>query len=290
MDWSMICLFLKHGKTRTGEKLAQVAVIPVDQPMSEVRGHVAGIEIDVCRRCQSIWLDRDEQKELPPRTTPVPPMDAHEAQRAIAMDKVNESQHRYQHGEAIGDWPEETWKKAVGVIGLPVEIGAMETLRRPWVTWGFLVLVAATSIWAMFNGLEDVVKHWDFIANDPWRMGGLTWISPLFIHAGIGHLLGNLYFWWLAGDNVEDVLGRRRYVVVIFAGMLAGTLFHLLGDPRQMIPCVGASDSISAILAIYALSFPRAQIGLPFWYGIIWLRLPAWLAFLLWMGLQSVLV
>jgi membrane associated rhomboid family serine protease len=261
------------------------------QAMSAVRVQYAAIEMEVCRHCQCIWLDREQQLRLPPRITPLPPTNTHKTQQAAAIKRqITESHRRFQQGDAIGDGPDQTWKKVLGILGVPVEIGAMETLRRPWVTWSFLVIVALTSIWAMTNGLGNVVQQWGFIANDPWRMNGLTWVSTLFIHGGIAHLLGNLYFWWLAGDNVEDILGRRRYLVVIFAGMLVGNLFHLLGDPRPEIPCVGASHAISAILAIYALSFPRAQIGLPFWFGTIWLRVPAWLAFLLWMGVQSVLV
>ena len=257
--------------------------------MSEVRIHVAGIEVDVCRRCQALWLDRDEQSRLPPRTTPAPPADTQDARRAVAMTKVGELQRRHQEGEAIGDGPDETWKRAVGVLGLPVEMGAMQPVNRPWVTWSALLVVTCTSLWAMTNGLPGIITSWGFLPGDPWRHGGLTWISSLFIHGGLGHLLGNLYFWWLVGDNVEDVLGRRRYVILLIAGMVGGTLLHLLGDSRPQIPCVGASHAISAVLVVYALSFPRAQIGLPFWYGMVWLRLPAWLAFLLWLGLQSLL-
>ena len=71
--------------------------------------------------------------------------------------------------------------------------------------------------------------------------------------------------------------------------MIAGSVLHLLGDPRPNIPCVGASHAISALMAVYALSFPRAQIGLPFFYGMVWLRIPATLVFILWLGLQSLM-
>jgi len=257
--------------------------------MTEVRVHVAGIEVDVCRPCKSIWLDRDEQQQFPPRTTPPPPEDAVDAQRAFAMVQVKELQRRHQEGEAIGDGPDEIWKRAVGVLGMPVEIGAMQPRNHPWVTWIALLVVAGTSIWVMTTGLNAAVKTWGFIPADPWRHGGLTWISGLFIHGGIAHLLGNIYFWWLVGDNVEDVLGRRRYLMVLIAGMIGGSLLHGMGDPRPGIPCVGASDAISALMAVYVCSFPRAQIGLPFFYGVVWLRVPAALAFILWLGLQSLL-
>lgn len=259
------------------------------RPMVQVRIHVAAIEVDVCRRCQALWLDRGEQQALPPRTTPAPSAESEDARKAFAMVQVKEMRRRHQEGEAIGDGPDDTWKRAVGVLGMPVEIGTMTPRSRPWVTWGALLIVAATSLWAISSGLHDVVRAWGFVPAEPWRHGGLTWVSTLFIHGGFGHLLGNLYFWWLVGDNVEDVLGRRRYLLVILGGMLGGTLLHLLGDPRQQVPCIGASHAISALMAVYALSFPRAQIGLPFFYGVVWLRMPATLAFMLWLGLQSLL-
>lgn len=257
--------------------------------MTEVRIHVAGVEVDVCRLCKSLWLDQGEQQQLPPRTQPVIAEESTDAERAFALVKVKDMQRRYQEGEAIGDGPDETWKRAVGVLGLPVELGAMTPRNRPWVTWAGLLIVAATSLWAMSSGLRSAIDTWGFVPADPWRHGGLTWLSGFFLHGGFWHLLGNLYLWWMVGDNVEDVLGRRRYVLVLLAGMVGGSLLHLIGDPRPHIPCVGASDAISALMAVYALCFPRAQIGLPFFYGVVWLRIPATVVFILWLGLQSLM-
>ncbi|HOX38201.1 MAG TPA: rhomboid family intramembrane serine protease [Candidatus Brocadiia bacterium] len=89
---------------------------------------------------------------------------------------------------------------------------------------------------------------------------GWTFITSMFLHASWWHLIGNMWFLWLFGDNVEDYLGHLRFIVFyLFSGFAAG-LAHFMMDPMSQIPCVGASGAISGILGAYALLFPRARI------------------------------
>jgi membrane associated rhomboid family serine protease len=89
---------------------------------------------------------------------------------------------------------------------------------------------------------------------------GMTLLTSMFLHAGWMHLLGNMLYLWIFGNNIEDVMGHGRFVIFyILCGILAA-LSHALTDPSSNIPMVGASGAISAVLGAYLLLFPRAHV------------------------------
>ena len=114
----------------------------------------------------------------------------------------------------------------------------------------------------------------------------MTFLTSFFLHAGLFHLIGNLYFLLVFGDNTEDVLGKRRFLLLVAAAAVAGDITHILADPRATIPCVGASGGISGILAYYCLRFPTARVGLVGWFR--WLRVPVRLMFAVWVAMQII--
>jgi membrane associated rhomboid family serine protease len=82
----------------------------------------------------------------------------------------------------------------------------------------------------------------------------------MFLHGGWMHLLGNMLYLWIFGNNIEDAMGHAKFVVFyILSGILAA-LSHALTDPSSPIPMVGASGAISAVLGAYLLLFPRAHV------------------------------
>jgi membrane associated rhomboid family serine protease len=90
--------------------------------------------------------------------------------------------------------------------------------------------------------------------------GYVTLFSSMFLHSGWAHLLGNMLFLWVFGNNVEDVLGRARYVAFYLLTGLAASFAHILANPTSDIPTVGASGAIAGILGAYLVLFPRARI------------------------------
>lgn len=256
--------------------------------MAEVE--VGKVHLDICRRCQAVWIDQDELATLPaPERVGRPATLSSDAHAALAMARVSALQRRHHEGEAIGGAPDEDWKKIVGILGLPVEIGAMGTRQLPWATWTLCGVLIVLGLFFITGDLSAIVRAYGFIPAEPFRLGGLTWITAFFIHGGIGHLLGNLWFLWMMGDNVEDLLGRRRYLLLLLAATVCGSFVHLLWEPRGDIPCIGASGGISGVMAAYALRFPQAQIGIAFFWGHLWLRLPAWAWLGAWLIGQCVL-
>lgn len=88
----------------------------------------------------------------------------------------------------------------------------------------------------------------------------LTLVSSMFLHGSWMHLLGNMLYLWIFGNNIEDVMGHAKFVLFyILSGILAA-LSHALTDPSSQIPMVGASGAISAVLGAYILLFPRAHV------------------------------
>ena len=139
-----------------------------------------------------------------------------------------------------------------------------------------------------FTNLQQVVNDWGMIPAEWWRYGGVTFLSSFLLHAGWFHLVGNLYFLIVFGDNVEDYLGRWRMGLLLLVATVAGDLLHILSDSSSTVPCVGASGGISGIIVFYALQFPRARLGILFRYYVYfrWIRFPAWAALVIWILFQ----
>ena len=116
----------------------------------------------------------------------------------------------------------------------------------------------------------------------------LTVLTSMFMHGGLGHLLGNMLYLWIFGDNVEDSMTRPRFVLFYALCGLAAVLAQALPDPDSTIPMIGASGAISGVLGAYLLLFPRAHVlvAIPLGFIIQTVRMPAGLVLALWFGLQ----
>ena len=116
----------------------------------------------------------------------------------------------------------------------------------------------------------------------PCTFGGLTWgaiITSMFMHGSWLHLIGNMWFLWLFGNNVEDSMGHLRYLAFYLLGGVAGALAHVFTDAASFIPTVGASGAISAVMGGYLLLYPKVKIQTLF-ILFIFIRIipiPAWL-------------
>jgi len=123
------------------------------------------------------------------------------------------------------------------------------------------------------------------------RYGGLTWeaiFSSIFFHGSWLHLIGNMWFLWIFGNNIEDSMGHLRFLLfyVLTGGVAAGT--HIALFPDSGVPMVGASGAISAIMGAYLLLYPRARVRtlLVIVIFITFVDLPAWLYLGYWFLIQ----
>jgi len=118
----------------------------------------------------------------------------------------------------------------------------------------------------------------------PW----CTVITSMFMHGGFMHLLGNMLYLWIFGDNVEDSMTRLRFVVLYLACGIAAVFAQALPEPDSTIPMIGASGAISGVLGAYLLLFPHARVlvAIPIGFVVQTVRLPAGVVLVLWFVLQ----
>jgi membrane associated rhomboid family serine protease len=262
--------------------------------MAEITVPAAGQEepLDVCAGCHFVWFDPQEFEQLPqqPRQQPAREALSEKTREAMAMAELQADQLRRRGGDFGDEAPEEMWKMIPAVLGMPVEHEVNPIRCWPLLTWGLVAIIGLTYA-LTFNSLAAVVESYGLVPAELWRHGGLTLVTSFFLHAGLLHLIGNAYFLWVFGDNVEDHLGLGRYALLIVAAAFVGDVLHAVADPRSTVPCVGASGGISGVIVFYALKFPQARLGFMFrfWMHFRWFYVPAWCALIGWLLLQGLL-
>jgi membrane associated rhomboid family serine protease len=106
----------------------------------------------------------------------------------------------------------------------------------------------------------------------------------MFLHAGIIHLIGNMLFLWIFGDNVEDRFSRLGFIIFYVSCGLTASVLHTLFHLNSSIPAIGASGAVSGIMGAYLIFYPEADVKILFIYKII--RVPAFLYLLIWFVFQ----
>jgi len=246
----------------------------------------AEITVDVCKHCHFIWFDAHEVAPLVPRQ-PEPAVVAAElpqkAREMLAIAEVERLSKQAEGPDLDSTAPDESWKQIAAFLGMPVEFDAPEEQRRPWATWLLSAAIICASLFA-FPNLREVVQRFGLIPSEATRLDGLTFVTSFFLHAGIIHLAGNMYFLLAFGHAVENFLRPLRYLGLIALAAFIGDLAHIALDPRSHTPCIGASGGIAGVITFYALNFPRMRLAFLMRWGFIWfrwIRLPAWFVFVL---------
>lgn len=139
-------------------------------------------------------------------------------------------------------------------------------------------LMALGAIPAVIFGHEIAEVRADFMP------GYLTLVTSMFMHAGWEHLLGNMLFLWILGDNVEDAMGHWRYLGFFGLCGVMAALAHAGVDPQSEIPMIGASGAISGTIGAYLLLHPKAPLHTLVFWSVI--AIPAWVVLGLWIIIQ----
>lgn len=122
----------------------------------------------------------------------------------------------------------------------------------------------------------------------PHKSVALSLLASMFLHASLLHLFGNMWFLWVFGDNVEDRFGKLGYLAFYLIGGVVASLGQVLSSPNSLVPTIGASGAIAAVMGAYLVLYPRGRIVtiiLPLFFPLV---LPALLVLLFWFGLQFV--
>jgi membrane associated rhomboid family serine protease len=189
------------------------------------------------------------------------------------------------------------------------------TLRFPAVTIALLLIMAAVWVLAQGAGLDPqrlamTVCNFGLVAGeltgkavvgtavplgnglacvvDRDPINYLTPLTSMFLHGGWGHILGNGLFLWVFGNNIEDSMGRARFVIFYILCGLGAAAAQVAVNPASPIPMVGASGAIAGVLGAYLILYPRVRVNVLF-IIIIFIRIipiPAWAMLIWWFGLQ----
>ena len=113
-------------------------------------------------------------------------------------------------------------------------------------------------------------------------------LSSMFLHGSWMHLLGNMWFLWLFGNNIEDAMTRPRFVAFYLLTGLGAALAQVVAEPASAIPMVGASGAISGVMGAYLVLYPRVRVFtlVPLGFFITSMALPAWVMLFYWAFLQ----
>ena len=162
--------------------------------------------------------------------------------------------------------------------------------RRPsLLTWGLILINFAVYFYLAQSPVmdENAIRNYALVPAEISQGRHLgTLITSLFLHASLLHVGGNMLFLWIFGNNVEDMLGEIKYVILYFASGVAGSLLQVYINPTSTIPTLGASGAISGVLAAYVLYFPRARV-LTFIIPFFIFRLSAYIFIGYWIALQA---
>jgi len=223
-------------------------------------GGDAGVDLDRCDSCGGVWLEPGEWDQL------------------ATLKEMRQLDQQSTKPTTWNDW---LWQF---FLGLPVEYN-VRPRRYPYVTVG--LVVACTIIFAVqLFSPHTLVDDLGFRPANASGWGWLTLLSSMFLHGGWAHLVGNMYFLYVLGDNVEDALGHLGYLCFYVVCGLAAGLTWLVLNPTSTEPVVGASGAIAGIMAAYFVLFRQARLTLMvlFWQ---W-KVHAWVWILLWFGFQVI--
>lgn len=171
---------------------------------------------------------------------------------------------------------------------------SLRPLRRPYVNIMLIILNIAIFIHQLGipeKELTEFFYRYGVVPEKFFLLPGITWVplvSFMFFHGGWFHLLGNMLYLWVFGDNVEDRLGHAGYLLFYIASGAASGLTHILANPQSAVPTIGASGAVAGVLGAYFILFPRARVLtlVPIGFFITTVRFPAVVFLLLWFFMQ----
>jgi len=217
------------------------------------------VVVDVCKQCGGLWLDAEEGDHL----------------AAVLRGEQREGSPR-QPGfrsylfQLFTGMPLEVWHP---VRRRPVIMQMLvATLIALFVVEGVMIGSMGEEPFARLFGLVPR----EFLAgNQLWSL-----LTHGFIHGGVFHLVSNLYFLWIFGDNVEDTMGRPAFVWIYGLAMVAGGLLEVVMSPDSPLPRLGASGAVAGLMGAYLMLFPHVKVWVV-WFFVrfklsIWVYLGMW--------------
>ncbi len=158
----------------------------------------------------------------------------------------------------------------------------------PFVTVAIIVLNVAAFLYEFSMDpyeLNFFIAHYGVI---PTRFQWMDVLTSIFLHGGWMHLIGNMWFLWIYGDNVEDILGHSQYLLFYLLCGLAATMVHVAFNADSRVPTIGASGAIAGVMGAYVVKFPHSRITtlVPITIFLTTVDIPAYFILLYWFVIQ----
>jgi membrane associated rhomboid family serine protease len=178
------------------------------------------------------------------------------------------------------------------------------TTLTPYVTIGLIIVTSLVFLWQLSLGMQGFEAAVLSLGVTPAALLGnkplppelalappmITLLTSQFLHGGWMHLIGNMLYLWIFGNNVEDAMGHVRFAIFYFLSGIAAALAQAISNPDSALPMIGASGAISGVLGAYLLLYPHARvlvlIPLGFYSRLV--HVPAMLALGFWFVLQLI--
>ena len=173
------------------------------------------------------------------------------------------------------------------------------TARDPIVTYMLIGLCVGAFLWQLGQDERAILYGYGMV---PARLFGLwhlrrahevvpawtTLVTSMFLHGGWFHLIGNMLFLWIFGNNIEDLLGRGRFLFFYLCCGVVAAVIQAFSSYGSHVPMVGASGAIAGILGAYLLLYPNANVHVFVWIIIFFriVNIPAWILLGLWFATQ----
>jgi membrane associated rhomboid family serine protease/Zn-finger nucleic acid-binding protein len=252
--------------------------------------------LDECGRCMGLFLDAGELRRIQflkaQRIRKVAAKDA-ELLRDIEVAEEKKRQWLSTPARTVDvESPYESNRNLLTfLLGIPTE-ESNDLQRVPYAVYGLMLAIVGVFLWQVFVAPVEAWRGLMLVPAD--ILAGRHFnrlITSMFLHGGWLHLVGNLYFLWTFGDNVEDRVGSISFLAWYLAwGLASGIASAVLATPdARDIPHLGASGAIAGALGAYVVLFPRNRIAVRLWGFLAWgaiIKLPAWCYLGFWVAWQ----
>src|SRR5216684_9299751 len=158
----------------------------------------------------------------------------------------------------------------------------------PYITFTIIILNALAWLVEVSMPRDVLPEFLQVYGVVPGDFHASTLVTSMFLHGSWSHILGNMWYLWIFGDNVEDNVGHGRFVLFYLLCGVAAALGQIAADPNSMLPTIGASGAIAGVMGAYFVLYPRSKVLTLLWFAFWWelIELPALILLGFWFLMQ----
>lgn len=232
-----------------------------DKPMAKTNyAYDSNVFVDRCTVCGGIWVDKDLIVPLATYTRGHPKLDKLGESLAQDVRRKASSRETIDVLEGVGSMPY-LWYLFPKIV---VPLGDTPERRSiPCVTLGLILANVLVYLIMLSNpaNVEVFVSDYAMVPSGVMEGQALhTFVTSAFLHAGVLHLVVNMLFLYIFGDNVEDAFGHLQFLVFYFFAAIASSAAHVVSDLHSTTPCLGASGAVAGVMGTYLVFHPDARI------------------------------